>query len=284
MVSAVLTALIALAALAFVLSLLLGFVARAFAVPTDPKVAQIEGALPGANCGGCGLPGCSELARQIAAGHADVDACPVGGEAVARAVAAIMGAAYAGGGVKKVALVLCAGSDQATEKRFYYNGVTDCASAAILFGGDKSCSYGCMGLGTCAGVCPFDAIRMLPNGLPAIDPIKCTSCGKCVTACPKHIIKLVPINKRVHILCSSHDKGAKVRRICKVGCIACTKCVKEAPEGAITMENNLAVVNYGADIPDGVAAVCPMNTIIAKALDDVSASTEEPQAAVGGGL
>ena len=281
MLTSVLTALIALAALALVCSLLLGFVARAFAVPTDPKVAQIEGALPGANCGGCGLPGCGELARQITAGHAGIDACPVGGDAVARKIAAIMGADFAGGGAKKVALVLCGGSDQATAKRFHYNGIKDCTSAAILFGGDKACQYGCMGLSTCAGICPFDAIRMLSNGLPEIDPVKCTSCGKCVTACPKHIIKLVPMSARVHILCSSRDKGARVRKICTVGCIACTKCVKEAPDGAIAMENNLAVVNYGADVPDGVAAVCPMNTIVVKALEGSETAALEPAAAGG---
>lgn len=280
MLISVLTALIALAALALVCSLLLGVVARLFAVPTNPKVAEIEGALPGANCGGCGLPGCAELARQIAAGHAGVDACPVGGDAVARKIAAIMGAAYAGGGVKRVALVLCGGSDEATERKYHYNGVRDCASAAILFGGDKACQYGCLGLGTCAGVCPFDAITMLPSGLPAIDPAKCTSCGKCVAACPKHIIKLVPMNARVHILCSSHDKAARVRKVCSVGCIACTKCVKEAPEGAISMDNNLAVVDYGKEIPEGVAAVCPMHTIVVAPLDG-SAAAPEPLAAGG---
>jgi electron transport complex protein RnfB len=276
------TAVIALSALAFVSSLLLAMVARAFAVPINPKVEAIEGALPGANCGGCGLPGCSELARRIADGKADIDACPVGGEKVARTIALITGKAFAGGKVRNVAVVLCGGSEQVTGRRFHYNGVKDCASAAILFGGDKMCQYACMGLGTCAGVCPFDAIRMQPNGLPRIDPLKCTACNKCVEACPKRIIKLVPVNRRLHILCSSHDKGAKVRKICKVGCIACTKCVKEAPPGAITMQDSLAVVDYGAEIPDAVAAVCPMNTIHVVSLED-GGEEIEIEAAAGGG-
>jgi len=276
-----LTAVIALSALALVSSLLLAMVARAFAVPSNPKVEEIEGALPGANCGGCGLPGCAELARRIAEGKADIDACPVGGEKVAQAVARIMGQEYSGGAVRKVALVLCAGDDQVAEKRFHYNGVRDCTSAALLFGGDKACRFGCLGLNTCAGVCPFSAITMLPNGLPEIDPIKCTACNKCVVACPKKIIKLVPIDKRLHILCMSHDKGAKVRKICAVGCIACTKCVKEAPEEAITMQESLAVVNYDFDIPDSVASVCPTNTIHVKALDG-SGETAELAAAAGG--
>jgi electron transport complex protein RnfB len=281
MQTAVLTAVIALSALALFSSFLLAMVARAFAVPSNPKVEEIEGALPGANCGGCGFPGCSDLARNIAEGKAGVDACPVGGGAVASKIAAIMGTSFEGGAVRTVALVLCAGDDQVARKRFHYNGIKDCTSAAILFGGDKACSYGCLGLGTCAGVCPFDALHMLPNGLPAVDPVKCTACGKCVAACPKSIIKLVPIDKRLHILCSSHDKGAKVRKICAVGCIACTKCVKEAPEGAIAMQDALAVVNYDFDIPDTVAAVCPMNTIQIKAMDG-SGEEVEVKAAAGG--
>jgi len=276
-----LTAVIALSALALVSSLLLAIVARAFAVPVNPKVAEVEGALPGANCGGCGLPGCSELARRIAEGKADVDACPVGGESVAHRIAQIMGQTFEGGGVRKVAVILCGGDDQAARKRFHYNGIRDCASAAILFGGDKACRYGCLGLGTCAGICPFDAIHMLPNGLPLVDPVKCTACGKCVAACPKKIITLAPVDKRVHILCSSHDKGAKVRKICSVGCIGCTKCVKEAPEGAITMQDNLAVVNYNLDIPDAAAAVCPMSTIHLLALDGTGEDIEIKAAAGG---
>jgi Na+-translocating ferredoxin:NAD+ oxidoreductase RNF subunit RnfB len=277
-----LTAVIALSALAFFSSFLLAVVARAFAVPVNLKVEEVEGALPGANCGGCGLPGCSELARRIAEGKADVDACPVGGESVALKLAQIMGKSFEGGAVRKIALILCNGDDQVAQKRFHYNGVRDCTSAAMLFGGDKACLYGCLGLETCVGICPFQAMRMLPNGLPQVDPAKCTACGKCVTACPKKIIKLVPIDKRVHIVCSSHDRGARVRKICTVGCIACTKCVKEAPEGAITMHENLAVVNYDFDIPDSVAASCPMNTIQVKALDGSMEHVERVAAAAGG--
>ena len=279
-----LTAVIALSALAFFSSFLLAVVARAFAVPVNLKVEEVEGALPGANCGGCGLPGCSELARRIAEGKADVDACPVGGESVALKLAQIMGKSFEGGAMRKIALILCNGNDQVAQKRFHYNGVRDCTSAAMLFGGDKACLYGCLGLETCVGICPFQAMSMLPNGLPQVDPAKCTACGKCVTACPKKIIKLVSIDKRVHILCSSHDRGARVRKICTVGCIACTKCVKEAPEGAITMQENLAVVNYDFDIPDSVAASCPMNTIHVKALDGSGEDVEQIKTAAGGGV
>ena len=181
-----------------------------------------------------------------------------------------------------VALVLCGGDDSVAARRFYYNGVYDCSSAALLFGGDKQCSYGCLGLGTCAGVCPFGAIDMLPSGLAVVNPDTCTGCTKCVDACPKGIIRMVPYERKVHILCSSHDKGGKVRKACKVGCIGCQKCVKEAPEGAIAMEDNLAVVDYGKEIPDEVAGVCPMNTIIVGVLGRETVAVEETEAAAGG--
>ena len=274
-------AVIALSALALVSSLLLAIVARVFAVPSSAAVEEIESALPGADCGGCGLPGCGELARRIAEGRADIDACPVGGERVARMIALVTGKAFTAGKVRRVAVILCDGGDQVTTRRFHYNGVRDCASAAILFGGDKACRYACMGLGTCAGVCPFDAIHMLPNGLPEVDAAACTACGKCVAACPKSIIKLVPVDRRVHILCSSHDGGAMVRKVCRVGCIACLKCVREAPGGAITMQDNLAVVDYNFEIPDAIAAVCPTNTIHVMALDGAGDARDDVSSAGG---
>ncbi len=274
------TAVIALAALALLAAFGLAIAARVFAVPTNPKAEEIEEALPGANCGACALPGCSELARRIAEGKADVDACPVGGEPVALAIADIMGIEFEGGADREVALVLCKGSDQVAAKRFFYNGVYDCNSAALVFGGDKACTYGCLGLGTCAGVCPFGAIEMLPGGLASVDPEKCTGCTKCVSACPKGIIKMVPAKRNLHILCSSHDKGGAARKHCKVACIGCMKCVKAAPEGAINMDNFLAVVDYGFEIPAEVAAECPMNTIVV--IGEAAAAGEQPVAAAGG--
>ncbi|MCD6379157.1 4Fe-4S binding protein, partial [bacterium] len=140
-----------------------------------------------------------------------------------------------------------------------------------------ACSYGCLGLGTCVGVCSFGAIDILPEGIARVNSDKCTGCGKCVEACPKGIIKLVPAERKVHILCSSHDKGAAAKKNCKVACIGCQKCVKAAPEGAIRMDNFLAVINYDMVIPESVAAECPMGTIM------VCNREGEINQAVGGG-
>ncbi len=132
-----LTAIIALAALALVAAFGLAIAARVFAVETDPRIELVEEALPGANCGACGFPGCSGLAKAIVEGKANVSDCPVGGEATALAVAKIMGISFEGGGERSVAMVMCKGSDEVASKRYFYNGIYDCSSAAILFGGDK---------------------------------------------------------------------------------------------------------------------------------------------------
>jgi electron transport complex protein RnfB len=256
-----LIAVIALAAFGLIASLILAFAARVFAVETDPRAEEIEEALPGANCGACGLPGCLELSRRIASGEADIDACPAADESAKAKIAEIMGVDFAGGAQKKVAVVHCAGDNTLVGKKYYYNGIYDCSAADILFGGDKDCSYGCLGLGTCAAACPFDAIEITGQGIAVVDPEKCTGCGKCVTACPKGIISLAPYDRTLHILCSSHDKGGTARKKCSVACIGCQKCVKAAPEGAINMDNFLAVVDYGEEIPDEVAEECPTGAI-----------------------
>lgn len=276
-----LTAIIALAALALLASFGLAIAARVFAVETDPRIELVEEALPGANCGACGFPGCSGLAKAIVEGKADIADCPVGGEETARAIAEIMGMSFEGGGERMVAMVMCKGDDQVASKKFFYNGIHDCSSAALLFGGDKNCGYGCLGLGTCAGICPFGAIEMLPSGLALVDPEKCTGCTKCVSACPKGIIRMVPASRTLHILCSSHAKGAAARKACKVACIACQKCLKAAPEGAVTMEDFLAVVNYDMEIPAEVAGECPMGTIEVRGGSE-PAGAAEGLAAAGG--
>ncbi len=277
-----LTAVIALGALALVAAFGLAVAARAFAVETDPRIELVEAALPGANCGACGYPGCSGLAKAIVEGKVEIGACPAGGDGVAEAVSKIMGVSYRGGGERMVAMVLCGGSDQVAGKRFLYNGVRDCSSAALIFGGDKNCRYGCLGLGTCVGICPFGAMIMLPGGLARVDPVKCTGCGKCVDACPKKIIKMVPARRAVHILCSSHDKGAVAKKACAKACIACGKCVKTAPQGAIKIEDFLAVVNYDVEIPEETAGECPMNTIVVRKEGTSDTGFLDSVAAAGG--
>ena len=76
------------------------------------------------------------------------------------------------------------------------------------------------------------------------------------------VLELGPRSGAVVISCHSKDKGPVVRKACSVGCIACGKCVKTCPIGAITMVDNLARID--PKICDGCqscVSVCPSNTI-----------------------
>lgn len=238
----IVTAVVSLSSMGLLLGAGLAVAAKVFAVEVDPKVEQVRGALPGANCGACGFPGCDGLASAIANGSAPVNACPVGGAACAEQIAEIMGVA-AEATEKKVARVICQGTSCNATEKFEYNGVMDCKAAVLVSGGSKSCSYGCLGLGTCVSVCQFDAID-IKDGIAVINPDKCTACGKCIEACPKLVIEMVPYKQNVVVACNSKEFGKDVKVKCTVGCIGCQICVKACPFGAMEFENNLAKINY----------------------------------------
>lgn len=239
----------------------LGFAARAFKVERDERIDKVEDVLPGANCGGCGYAGCSSFAEAVVKGEAEIDGCPVGGDEVVEKIASILGE-ESSSGEKQVARVLCQGGLKETKKTSEYRGIKRCQAADAVGGGSKACQYGCLGFGDCADVCPFDAITINENGLPEVDPEKCTGCGKCVEACPQGIIKLASISAQNNILCSSHASGKKVRKICEVGCIGCGLCARTCPVDAIQMEDNLAVIDYEQCVNCSLCAEkCPTGAI-----------------------
>lgn len=221
----------------------LAFASQKFAVETDPRVLEILEVLPGANCGGCGFPGCGGLAAAVAAGEAPVNGCPVGGPDCAAKVAAIMGI-EADTGPRKVARVLCKGDCDNALERFTYDGITDCKAAIMLAGGSKACQNGCMGLGTCERACPFDAIHVNSKGLAVVNAEKCVACGLCIKACPKSVIAYVPYSQQVVVDCKNGEKGGHVKKNCSVACIACGICEKNCPFDAIHVTDNLAKIDY----------------------------------------
>ena len=228
-------------------------------MPEDARVVKVTQLLPGVNCGGCGYAGCSDYARAIVLQGAEVSLCAPGGEACANAVAALLGKAVVAL-ENHTALVLCCGDDTDTTRRAAYNGINDCAAAQATAGGDKGCTYGCLGYGTCGRICPVNAIT-IRNGLAKVDKHKCIACGKCVTACPRKLIKLVPAAAGIHVLCTSKDKGPAVKKVCDTGCIGCRLCTKFA-DGAIAMDGFLAVVDYSKPLTnEETIAKCPTHCI-----------------------
>ena len=128
-------------------------------------------------------------------------------------------------------------------------------------GGPKACSYGCLGFGSCVKACPFGAIDVV-NGVAVVDKEACKACGKCVAKCPKHLIELVPYEQTTFVQCSSHAKGKAVTSACEVGCIGCKKCEKTCPNGAITVDNFCAHIDYSKCTNCGACKeVCPRHII-----------------------
>ncbi len=239
---------------------LLAFASVVFSVKTDEREIEIISELPGANCGACGYAGCSSYAAAIVNDGAPVNACPVGKDAVAEKIAKIMGV-EAEDVEEKAAKVMCMGSCDVAIYKYEYHGVSDCAAAAKLAGGAKSCPNGCLGLGSCVSVCEFGAISVV-DGVAVIDDDKCVACGKCINKCPKHIIKFVPKKNKVWVPCSNNEKGVVTKQYCTVGCIGCKMCEKVCPVSSIKVTDNFASIDYSLCINCGECALkCPKKVI-----------------------
>ena len=241
------------------LGLTIGIAAKVFEVKQDERIEFVTDELPGANCGGCGLAGCADFAKAIVEGSVEPTQCPVCAEDAVAKISKILGLESAANKVKNVAIVLCGGDKEKAKFDAKYNGINDCKSASLVGAGVKGCKYGCLGLGTCARACPFNAIEINDKGLAVVHPELCVGCGKCVDACPKNLIKLVPENVHVHIFCSSPDKGAAKKKVCDVACIGCRKCAKNSEPEQIKINGFLAQVNYELPPPVEIieAAACP---------------------------
>ncbi len=238
---------------------------KKFAVAEDPKIACIEEALPGLNCGACGYAGCHSFAEALSRDEAPITGCLPGGESTNVKLAGILGRDKCAI-IKSTAVLHC--NADCTQRKVLadYKGIQECKAASRIFDGGLACEYGCLGYGDCKDVCPFGAIKMA-EGLPVIDSTMCTSCGKCVKACPRMLFSVESFKDKefAAVACSSKDKGPKVRQVCGVGCIACKICEKLSG-GIFEVKDNIAVVNYkkaGADMDwNKVIEKCPTKVIV----------------------
>ena len=143
--------------------------------------------------------------------------------------------------VKKTARVRCRGAESCRMRIADYEGVSTCRAASMLYNGGSGCTYGCIGLGDCAGVCDAGAIS-IREGVAVVDESLCVACGKCKDACPKKLITVTPVTAPT-VLCRNPDKGPATKAVCSSGCIGCRLCEKACPHGAIVMENGVARVS-----------------------------------------
>ena len=164
-----LTALWVMAALAIAIGGVLGWSAIRYKVEGNPLAEKIDAILPQTQCGQCGYPGCKPYAAAIAAGDADINQCPPGGE----------------DGVKKLAELLGVEAKPLDAT----HGVPKPKSVAII---DEPICIGCT---LCIQACPVDAIVGAAKQMHTIIASECTGCELCLPPCPVDCIAMLPVEE-----------------------------------------------------------------------------------------
>jgi len=249
----ILQALTLLGGLGVTVGILLAAASKIFYVYVDPKILAVEDLLPGANCGGCGLPGCSANAEAIVAGRAAPNSCVAAGSDTAEAIAGVLGVSVEAK-EPDIAAPGCYYGVQDADTKYLYDGMNDCRAVALLGGGMKVCTIGCLGLGTCARACPFNAITMGPEGLPVVDEVKCTGCGTCERVCPKTIINLSSVTRRILKEYLSDECTTPCQRACPAG-INIREYLRRAAEGDYT--GSVQVIKERNPFPTVIGRICP---------------------------
>lgn len=162
-----LAAILALAVLAIVFGLILGFAAVRYKIEGDPLVDKIDAILPQTQCGQCTFPGCRPYAQAIANGEADINQCPPGGEAVIGALADLLG--------------------KDPKPLNPEHGVEKAKRVAVI---DEQICIGCT---LCIQACPVDAILGAAKQMHTVIESECTGCDLCVPPCPVECIDMVEI-------------------------------------------------------------------------------------------
>lgn len=227
----------------------------------DERIEMLEHLLPGVNCGACGTAGCGDMARAMVAGERDPGGCPLADSATVKAIAKLLNVDTVER-KRKVAQLICRGKAEVAPPRADYIGIRDCIAAQSVASGHKGCTYGCLGFGTCVGVCPVAAIKLGADGLPEIDPAKCTGCGLCVEICPRNTLHLIDEDQHAVIRCMSQAPGKIVRSVCQVGCIQCMICVRNCPQEAISLKDGR--IQIDSELCDGCGVCvdkCPNGVI-----------------------
>ena len=249
--------------IALVLGIIIIITTKVFALPVDEKLEKVRNILPGVNCGACGYSGCDGYAAALSSGEdTNASRCPVGGPETAAELADFLGLEKPSF-IPQVAHVYCQGTVDHTKKRYDYSGTISCSAAHGLFSGPNSCTYGCIGFGDCAEVCPYGAIYMA-DGIAHVESSLCTACGLCVKACPKELIEIIPKHLDAYtVKCRNKWPGAQTRKNCTIGCIGCQRCFKVCQYGAITMDGPLAVIDQEKCVRCGECLdVCPTGAIM----------------------
>jgi NADPH-dependent glutamate synthase beta subunit-like oxidoreductase/Pyruvate/2-oxoacid:ferredoxin oxidoreductase delta subunit len=175
------------------------------------------------------------------------------GPEVAEAIAEIMGVKIEAK-EPDIARPGCYFGVQDADTKYLYNGLDDCRAVALLGGGMKVCTIGCLGLGTCAKTCPFNAIIMGPEGLPVVIEEKCTGCGTCERVCPKHIINLSSITRRIMREYTDEECTTPCQRGCPAG-INIREYIRQITLG--NHQRSVQVIKERNPFPAIIGRICP---------------------------
>lgn len=260
--SGIILAIISVTAIGVICAVMLAVASKVMAVKEDERFPLVRECLPGANCGACGYAGCDGYAHALVEEESvKTNLCVPGADSVSKNLSEVLGVAFEDV-IEQVAVIKCKGDCNATSNKMDYQGIESCKAAKLLFGGIGKCTFGCMGLGDCAAVCPNDAI-CIENGIAHVNTRLCIGCGMCASVCPNKLISIMPDSEKMLVTCSNTEKGAITRKACSHGCIACKKCEKECPAGAVTVVNNLSQIDYDKCTNCGhCAEVCPTKCIM----------------------
>ena len=252
-------------ALGAVFALILLVASIKLRIEIDPKIEQVQAALPGVDCGACGMAGCGSYAKAVVANPELLGKCAPGGSAVSEAIAKVLNLQASGAGAPLRPVVHCKAH---TEDRTYYatyTGIPSC-TAANAQANVMACKFGCLSYGDCVAACKFDALKIV-DGLATVDYDKCTGCMACSKACPRNLIEMVPFTheKMMVVACASKENGKDTKAFCKVGCIGCKMCTKQSDNFTMAADT-LAKTKYEAYAPseqnDTAMSKCPTGVII----------------------
>ena len=170
-----LAAILVVTTLAILFGLLLGFASVRFKVEGDPVVNQIDAILPQTQCGQCGYAGCRPYAEAIAAGEAEINQCPPGGETVISALADLLGRE----------------PKPLNEEHGEHQGKT-------VVEIDEQVCIGCT---LCIQACPVDAIVGAAKHMHTVIRDECTGCNLCIPPCPVDCIHIIPVEEDIKTWC-----------------------------------------------------------------------------------